>query len=205
MRLGISLRYVQDVGDVSDNPYQAPTVQDVAAPAAPLTDAETIRTLHLKHEASLKGAGFLYLLGAVGIILSIVGIFGAVVAGSSRGSSPVGGQEVVMLGLFVLIGATQLFAGWGLRKLRPWAKIPAAILAGISLLSIPIGTLIGAYILYLLFSAKGRVVLSPEYADVVAQTPHLRYRTSRWVWITLIVVVLLIVVGVIVAVRSTAP
>ena len=182
---------------MSDNPYQAPAVQEVAAPAAPLTDAETIRNLHLKHEASLKGVGFLYLLGAVGMILSIVGIFGAFVAGSSRGASSVGGQEIVMLGIFVLVGVTQLFAGWGLRKLRPWAKVPAAILAGISLLSIPIGTLIGAYILYLLFSVKGRVVLSPEYADIVAQTPHLRYRTSRWVWIALLVVVLLIVAGVV--------
>ncbi|RYD47808.1 MAG: hypothetical protein EOP83_27455 [Verrucomicrobiaceae bacterium] len=107
-----------------------------------------------------------------------------------------------MLGVFVVIGAAQLFAGWGLRKLRPWAKIPAAILAGISLLSIPVGTVIGGYILYLLFSAKGRMVLSPEYADIIAQTPHLRYRTPRWIWILLIVIILLFV-GLIVFGTST--
>lgn len=186
---------------MSDNPYQAPTVQDVAAPAAPLTDAETIRNLHLKHETSLKGAGLLYLLGAVGVTLSLVGMFGAFAFGSSRGSSSVGGPEMLMMGLFVLIGVTQFFAGWGLRKLRPWAKVPAAILAGVSMINIPIGTLIGGYILYLLFSAKGKVVLSPEYAEIIAQTPHIRYRTPRWIWITLIIVVLLIVVGIIFAVN----
>jgi hypothetical protein len=178
---------------VTDNPYQAPAVQEVVAPAA--TEAEAIRGEHLKHEASLKGVGFLYLLGGVMLAFSFIGLFGVMIPHSTGSSRALGLQELVIFALLGVVGVGQFFAGWGLRKLRPWAKIPAALLAGISLLSIPIGTLIGAYILYLLFSAKGRTILSPAYSEIVAQTPHMRYRTSRWVWITLLVVLLVIIAG----------
>ncbi|PAW69614.1 MAG: hypothetical protein B9S38_09450 [Verrucomicrobiia bacterium Tous-C4TDCM] len=69
------------------------------------------------------------------------------------------------------------------------------MVAGISLIGFPIGTLIGAYILYLLLGAKGKMVFSPEYQAVIAQTPHIRYRTSKVVWILLGLVLLIIVFG----------
>ena len=179
--------------DVSDNPYQAPAVQEVLAPAALLTEAEEIRTQHLKHEASIKGVGFLYLLGGVAVALSLVGLFALFGKMSSLSGHAMGGRELIVTGMLGLIGVAQFISGWGLRKLRPWAKVPAAVLAGLSLLSIPVGTLLGGYTLYLLFSAKGRVVLSPDYAEIVAQTPHLRYRTPLWIWIALLVILLLVV------------
>lgn len=179
--------------DVSDNPYQAPAVQEVLAPAALLTEAEEIRTQHLKHEASIKGVGFLYLLGGVAVALSLVGLFALFGKMSSLSGRAMGGRELIVTGMLGLIGVAQFISGWGLRKLRPWAKVPAAVLAGLSLLSIPVGTLLGGYTLYLLFSAKGRVVLSPDYAEIVAQTPHLRYRTPLWIWIALLVILLLVV------------
>lgn len=178
---------------MSDNPYQAPAVQEVLAPAALLTEAEEIRTQHLKHEASIKGVGFLYLLGGVAVALSLVGLFALFGKMSSLSGRAMGGRELIVTGMLGLIGVAQFISGWGLRKLRPWAKVPAAVLAGLSLLSIPVGTLLGGYTLYLLFSAKGRVVLSPDYAEIVAQTPHLRYRTPLWIWIALLVILLLVV------------
>ena len=174
---------------MSDNPYQAPAVQEVVAPAA--TEVEAIRNQHLKHEASLKGAGFLYLLGAVFVALSLVGLIAVYGGMRTRSESGPGGRELAVLGLLVVVCMGQFVAGWGLRKLRPWVKIPAALLAGISMLRFPIGTLFGGYILYLLFSAKGRTILSPGYADIIAQTPHLRYRTPRWVWMVLLGLLLL--------------
>jgi hypothetical protein len=181
---------------MSDNPYQAPAVMEVAAE----TGAEEIRTRHIKHEASIKAVGFLYLIGGVILAFSLIGL-GASFArlssqiGGDGGSGALGGlgaQEMLMMGLFLVMGVLQFVAGWGLRKLRSWAKIPAALLAAVSLLSIPIGTLIGIYILYLLFSEKGKTVLSPAYQDIIAQTPHIKYRTPKWIWILLLVVVLLI-------------
>jgi hypothetical protein len=195
MRLGIS-GVAGKMRGVSDNPYQAPAVQEVAAPAAPLTDAEAIRKPHLKHEASLKAIGFLHLLGGVAVLLSLVAMAVAFGMRSTGSESPAGIREYIMMaGPIVLLGAIavgQFISGWALRKLRPWAKIPAAIIAGISLLSIPVGTLLGGYTLYLLFSEKGRTILSPGYAEIMAQTPHLRYRTPLWIWIVLILLIVLI-------------
>jgi hypothetical protein len=39
------------------------------------------------------------------------------------------------------------------------------------------------------------VVFSPEYQAVIAQTPQIRYRTSKVVWILLGLVLLIIVFG----------
>ena len=66
------------------------------------------------------------------------------------------------------------------------------MLAGFGLLGFPIGTLINAYILYLFLSKKGRTIYSPEYQEVIAATPHVKYRTSIVVWILLALVVVLI-------------
>jgi hypothetical protein len=38
--------------------------------------------------------------------------------------------------------------------------------------------LINGYILYLVFSEKGRRVFSPEYQEIIRQTPHVKYQTS---------------------------
>jgi hypothetical protein len=192
---------------VSDNPYQAPAVQEVVAPAAPSTEAEAIRNRHLRHEASLKGAGLLYLIGGVIVALSVVGLLAG---GETLGARTDGAFNMywITTGGLVAVCFVQFVAGWGLRRLRPWSKIPAALLAALNFTRFPVSTLaevlgmlFSVYVLYLLFSAKGRTVLSPAYAEIVAQTPHLRYRTPRWIWITLLVIVLLIFV---VAIFGTA-
>jgi hypothetical protein len=54
---------------------------------------------------------------------------------------------------------------------------------------------IGASILYLLLGAMGSVVFSADDQADIARTPHLRYRTSKWVWIFLLLVLALIVLG----------
>src|SRR4030095_8127226 len=94
----------------------------------------------------------------------------------------------------------QLWVGTGLRRLRRWARIPTGILSGIGLLGFPIGTIINGYILYLIFSQKGKVVFSDEYRAVIEQTPHIKYRTSIVVWIVLGLLLLLIAAGIIAAV-----
>ena len=144
-------------------------------------DSERIRQEHIKHEASIKSVGFLYFLGAAFLILG--GVLS--LAGGAATSLVVGL-------LFLCIGGVQFWVGLGLRKLRSWARIPTAILSGIGLLGFPLGTLINGYILYLVLSAKGRMIFSPEYQAVIAATPHIKYRTSIVVWILLILLLVLI-------------
>lgn len=163
------------------------------------SEAERIRNEHLKHEASLKSVGVLYYLGGVGLVLAGIAM---AVAALGDGSANGGRRQVASAALgvfFFAVGIVQFWTGRGLRGLQPWARIPSGILSGFGLLGFPLGTVINAYILYLLFSEKGRTVFSPEYRVVMEQTPHIKYRTSVLVWILLGLVLAVIAFAVIAA------
>jgi len=144
----------------------------------PVSAVDEIRKQYLKHEASVKSIGFLYFLGGTGLF--IVGTAG-IIASSVRSS----GSEMVTCVILFGLGIGQFCVGCGLRRLKRWARVPSGILSGLGLLAIPIGTLINAYILYLIFSTKGKMVFSDEYHDIIKQTPHIKYRTSIVIWIVL--------------------
>ena len=169
----------------SVNPYAAPTapVDDVAANP----EAEAIRRAHISHEASIKAVGFLYYLGGTLVALAgLASLFGA------RG----GAENAVIMLLLVVLGVGNVFAGWGVRSLRPWGRILGCVLSAIGLIGFPIGTVINGYILYLFLSKKGRTIFSPDYQDVIAATPHVKYRTSILVWIFLALLIGLVLFGV---------
>ena len=155
------------------------------------SDAEQIRKEHIKHEASVKSVGILYFLGA--LVLLPLGLVNMAM------SEAVG---IVMGLVFLVFGAAQVWLGVGLRKLRPWARIPTAILSGIGLLGFPAGTLINAYILYLVVSKKGVTVFSEDYQRIIEETPHIKYRTSILVWILLVLVLALIAAAILVPLIS---
>jgi hypothetical protein len=163
------------------NPYAAPvaSVEDVS----PNAEAEAIRQAHITHEASIKAVGFLYYLG--GVLVTIAGL------ASLAGRPDSGGVGVAIF--LVIVGIGQFFAGWGVRALTKWGRVLGCVLSGLGLLAFPIGTAINAYILYLFLSKKGRTIFAPEYQDVIAATPHVKYRTSILVWIFLALIVALIV------------
>ena len=166
------------------SPYAAPTarVEDTGT-----TEDEATRRAHLSHEAGIKSLGMLYYLGTG--VIAIAG-FAAAIGGSG------GWQFVVTAVVVVAVGVLQGWVGYGLRHYRAWARIPAVILLVLGLLGFPIGTLISAYGLWLVLSKKGRTILSPEYAAVVAATPHVRYRTSIVVWLFLALIVGFVVLAV---------
>jgi hypothetical protein len=159
------------------NPYAAPAAPVDDVPANP--EAEAIRRAHINHEASIKAVGFLYYLG--GVLLLLGGV--ASLLGAATGAA---GAIALLL---VVVGVGQLFAGWGVRALRPWGRIVGCVLSAIGLLGFPVGTLISAYILYLLLSKKGRTIFASGYQDVIAATPHVKYRISIVVWILLTLIV----------------
>ncbi len=128
--------------------------------------------------------GCLYGLGA--IILVVVLIVGLI---------RLGGAASDELGYMAGLAAVTLLIGLlarGLRNLRRWAAILVGIWAGISLVlgitSLPysaFGMVISAYILWLMVGPKGLFVTSAEYRDIVAQTPHVKRRTSVVTWVLL--------------------
>ncbi len=169
------------------NPFQAPENPfDTGGLAG--THAEAVRNAHLSHEASVKSVGALYMIGGV-LCLAASGLFLIVPRG---GRAPIDG----MLMLIPVIGIIQCATAVGLRALHGWARVPTGLLSGIGLLGFPVGTLINGYILYLIFSPKGSMVFSDDYHEIMAQTPHIKYKTSIIVKIFLFLLLGLITVGV---------
>jgi hypothetical protein len=175
------------MSETAANPYAAPAakVDDVSRNP----EAEAIRKAHISHEASIRAVGALYYLGSALLVISAIGGLIAM---------PGGGGEVAMVALFVVLAVGMIFVGRGVRALRRWARIVGSVLAAIGLLGFPIGTLINLYILYLFLSKKGRTVFSPEYQEVIAATPDIKYRTSIVVWIFLGLLALLVAAAVVV-------
>ncbi|MBX3420937.1 MAG: hypothetical protein KF752_05195 [Pirellulaceae bacterium] len=191
------------------NPY-APTamVSGVTADFG-IAGVDGIRREHLSHEASVKSIGVLYLLGSIaGVVMAgfyMLAGLGLIVDPGSDGSDAIGAIFVAVLGLFVGgLSVLQFFVGLGLRRLVPWTRIGGIVISAIGLLGFPIGTLISAYFLYLLASRKGVYIFTPKYAQVIASTPHIRYKTSIIVWILLGLLILAVVGLVGVAVLGSA-
>lgn len=169
--------------------------------ATPSGDADAVRHEHLKHEASLQSVGSLYYLGGALVLVLSLGLLIAGLAADRKGPDSTIGM--ITSGVFLgILGVIQLWTAHGLRRLKPSARIPATLLSCLGLLGFPIGTLINGYILYLLHSKKGRTVMTEEYAQVIAQTPHIKYKTSIIVWLCLGLVVALVVFGLIGALAS---
>lgn len=147
-------------------------------------NAEQIRNDHIKHEASVKSIGILYFLGSALFLL-----------GGTTGLVTRKGEDIAVGVILLCLGMLQIWLGIGLRRLKSWARTPAAILSGVGLLAFPLGTLINAYILYLVLCQKGRTVFSADYKRVIEQTPHIKYKTSIIVWIFLGLLLLLLGLG----------
>lgn len=176
--------------DQQYNPFAAPASLDHARDGMG-SDAERIRRELIGHEASIQSIGLLYLLGS--FLVTIAGIGMAAVASGQVGRDPEAESVILIGGLLVLVGLAQGVVGFGLRRLRPWTKIPVGVISGIGLLGIPLGTIINGYILYLMFSEKGSRVLSPEYQEIIRETPHIKYQTS--IIVKILLVLLLCIIG----------
>jgi len=164
---------------MDNNPYQTPDVIEIAA--SPAEDAEAIRREHIKHEAQVKSIGGLYCLGA---FFMLFGAAGVVTRYDQR--------SLIFSLLYVLLIVLQLILGVGLRRLKPWARIGGIALSAVGLFAFPTGTIISLVVLLMLASKKSGVVFSKDYQAVIAATPHVKYKTSKVVWIALGLFVLVI-------------
>lgn len=170
------------------NPYQPPSA-GIPLPSTQVAgEAEAIRKEHLTTETNIRGIGCLWMLS---LPLAV-----AVAANLFVGGSTMGGMELGITGLLVLLMLTQGVVGIMLRKLNPAARVPAIVLASIGLIGFPLGTLISVLILLALCRAKGKRVLSPGYNEIRAATPHIKYKTPVWIWAFLIIILLAVLAAV---------
>jgi hypothetical protein len=182
--------------NVAANPY-APTV-NVTKEAGYESDAEAFRKKYISHEASVKSIGTLYLIGTA--IMIPLGLASLVIPLLTTTNATGGPDIFFVLGVgavYLAFGIGYGFVGVGIRQLRPWARIVGIVFSAIGLIGFPIGTLISLYFLYLLASEKGSVVFSDSYKQVIAQTPHIKYRTSVIVWVLVALLLIVLAMGVV--------
>lgn len=177
------------------NPFAAAALDPVKAELSS-DDFELVRQKHLAHESSIKALGVLYVLGGLVMAIWLIGMSLSVLEAMKAGSLQIGGYEILLTAAFLAAAVLSIFIGLGLRSFRPWSRILGIVFSAIGLLAIPIGTIIHGYFLYLFLSARGRMVFSPQYKEIIAATPHLKYRTSKFVWglLALLIFVLIMLV-----------
>ena len=161
-------------------------------------DARKMRERLLGHEEAVKSLGFLQMLGGgFGILASLLL---CVTLLFTKTENPE--QEAFIWYAWIIFipslcfSIFSLFVGWSVYKLQAWAKIAATILLIPNLLSIPIGTAISGYFLWVLHNEKGKEVFSKEYQRAIKATPDMRPGKRLIIILGVLVVVLfLIAVG----------
>jgi hypothetical protein len=174
-----------DAQSADSNPYAVPQSVNVYAYRTVDARAEEQRRTHLSHEASVQALGTLYAFAS--IIAIMTALF--VIAMSGRFNAGVIETVILLAGVVVFPSIA-----YGLRRLRPWARIPTILISVVGLPLFPIGTVVSGVVLFLLCSPKGAVVFSERYHEVIRQTPHIRYQTSPFVWSFLAVSLALFVI-----------
>jgi hypothetical protein len=112
---------------------------------------DTVAWLHI-------ASGALGLLAAVsvGAIVGGVGLF----AGDAQTAGILALVAAFVMVLLGLLSVPALVGGWGLLKRKPWARLMVLIVSFLSLPAFPVGTLIGAYSIWVLMSDESRQILS---------------------------------------------
>lgn len=177
------------------NPFAAPLETDSPAAdivGADLSDAEGTRNELLSTEASIKSIGTIYLmtggLWVVGGVMMFIGEFAEANFIAANNQPVASIIAVVIAGL----GAVSIWCAFGLYRLDPtirvWVLVLQSICLVLHLVLVDINLLtigISIYVLVVMSGQKGRRVLSSEYQQVVAATPHIKRKTSIVVWILL--------------------
>lgn len=183
------------------NPFAAPLAVDSPAPnGSPdvgLTDAEATRTELLGHESSIKAMGCLYGIG--GVISLGVGI--GLMANVLNGAQQVANLEILcaVYAFVAIVGAASLACAVGLYRLspavRPWAIGVQSVSLVLNLIGRNfLGVGLGIYFLWLVSGEKGKRILSDDYREIIAATPHIKRKTSKLLLGLLGVLIFLIVI-----------
>jgi len=104
-------------------------------------------------------AGFLVLSGVAGV----VGFSADGGDADSKMAVPI--LATIGLGVaifFIALALPALIGGWGLMNFKPWARVLMLVISVFELFHIPIGTALGVYGLWALFSEEGRRLFEPH-------------------------------------------
>ena len=128
----------------------------------------------------VKVLGAIYVaVGALGIVTALIAtiVFGG--AAGLVGTAAAGEDAAVAVPAIRLVGAVVLIIalvlsvpsvviGWGLLRFRAWARIAGIVLSLAAVVVIPIGTVVGAYGLWVLFSPTTESLFTGGPASVTS-------------------------------------
>lgn len=103
--------------------------------------------------------GSLTLLVAVGMFVTMGGVIGMVATQAPGEDAQIAAPVIGAIGIFLTLlllalSIPPIIIGWGLTKMKPWARIWGIVISAVELLSIPIGTAIGIYGLWVLLNRE---------------------------------------------------
>jgi hypothetical protein len=109
--------------------------------------------------------GALGLIGALVVLLVFGGIatfVGAQAGADARIAVPIVGAVGGVIALFILaISIPGIIAGIGLLRFREWARVLGIVISALDLLHVPIGTIVGAYGLWVLLNNQTVALFQP--------------------------------------------
>ena len=113
-------------------------------------------TTHVKVIAAL-----FIIFGAIYALIALLAPLGmsllaGLISRSGDPDAPVAATVLGLAGIAVTViqgirAVLNLVVGWGLMKLKPWARIAGIVMAALNVLSFPLGTAFGVYALVILF------------------------------------------------------
>lgn len=104
---------------------------------------------------------------APAILTGLAGMIGA----SGDPDAAVGATVLGLAGIaaslfFGVLAAAFLLTGWGLLKLKPWARIVGIVMAAVCLTNFPFGTAFGIYALIILFKKDTEALFARSVAPI---------------------------------------
>jgi hypothetical protein len=103
----------------------------------------------------VSGSFVLLLAVLFGAIFGFAGLFGA----HGQDAAVLGGIGALVMAFMTVLSLPAIFLGWGLLTYRPWSRILGIVLSVLHLPSFPVGTMIGAYGLWVLTQEESRRLL----------------------------------------------
>jgi len=104
----------------------------------------------------------------VGLAIGSVVLFGGAISGDREAMLITGAVGAGIACFLVVISLPGMFAGIGLLKMQPWARIVAIIVGVLHILSFPLGTALGVYTLWVLLNAETEAMFRGQQQVAVA-------------------------------------
>jgi hypothetical protein len=106
------------------------------------------------------------IIALVGMVVGSIVLFGGAISGDRQAMFITSAVGAAIASFLIIISLPGMFAGIGLLKMQPWARIVAIIVGVLHILSFPLGTALGIYTLWVLLSAETEVLFRSQHVAV---------------------------------------